>query len=289
MRVGGSNPSRRTTEFPHLRCLQHRALRPELRSEKRQLAPGPVKGELQRLCRRQSGDSALLQHRVGDRAATLRGRALGAGGGLATQIEIQANRELENPSCIFFDVNETLLDLAALRLVAEAQGIALPEEDARESIVPMRSLPPHPDVEPALRELSEAGFKCVALTNSSQAAMEAQLDHAGLSRWFELRLSVESVRAFKPDGRVYRWALEQTKARADRSLSEPRSARLRRRVARRPRRSSRRFGVIRQGLAFTRSDYFGNRNLSCNRSVQSPPWLSTFGAWAIKGTGLSTL
>lgn len=73
----------------------------------------------------------------------------------------------------------------------------------------MRTLPAHPDVRPALVALKSVGFQLVALTNSSDAAVAAQLAHANIGDCFDRHLSVESVRRYKPDRSVYLWAAEQ--------------------------------------------------------------------------------
>ena len=43
---------------------------------------------------------------------------------------------------------------ACLRMVAKNHGIDLSEDAARSAVAPMRSLPPHADVIPALKDLS---------------------------------------------------------------------------------------------------------------------------------------
>jgi 2-haloacid dehalogenase len=165
------------------------------------------------------------------------------------------------PQVLFFDVNETLLDLtamkesvtsalggrddllalwfttllhyslvettagqyhnfdvvgaAALRMLARNYGILLSEGEARAAITPMRTLPPHADVASALANLRDAGFRMAALTNSSKAAVASQIGHAGLSDFFETLLSVESVRKFKPQTEVYRWAVREMRVEAE--------------------------------------------------------------------------
>jgi 2-haloacid dehalogenase len=159
------------------------------------------------------------------------------------------------PQVIFFDVNETLLDLkpvresvgqalgdrpelvplwfttllqyslvttvadhyrdfgeiavACLQMTAANQGIELDEATAKKAVAPIRSLPAHPDVIPALERLDAAGYRLFALTNSSQAAAADQLKNAGIASYFEQALSVESVGLYKPHTQVYRWAAEQ--------------------------------------------------------------------------------
>jgi 2-haloacid dehalogenase len=159
---------------------------------------------------------------------------------------------MARPEVIFFDVNETLLDLtplkrsvgealggrpelaplwfttllqyalvatvagrysnfdeigvACLRMVAKNHGVELDGDAAERYLAPMRRLPPHPDVVPALERLRDAGFRLVTLTNSSKAALADQMEHAGLAGFFESLLSVEEVRLYKPHAHVYRWA-----------------------------------------------------------------------------------
>ena len=73
----------------------------------------------------------------------------------------------------------------------------------------MLSLPPHPDVVPALTRLQDAGFRMATFTNSAPAVLKAQLVHAGLSDFFERQLSVDAVGLFKPAPETYHYAAEQ--------------------------------------------------------------------------------
>jgi 2-haloacid dehalogenase len=98
------------------------------------------------------------------------------------------------------------LGVAALLMVARNHGVDLSPESARQAVSVIRSLPAHPDVRPALEELKGEGFRMVTLTNSSQAAVDAQIKNAGLIDLFEERLSVEATQLFKPHSHVYRWA-----------------------------------------------------------------------------------
>ena len=98
---------------------------------------------------------------------------------------------------------------AVLQMHARNRDIVISVDEAREVLKPMRELQPHPDVEPALRRLKAAGFRLASLTNSSQAAAEAQLAHAGIAELFEQRFSVDSVQRFKPHADVYGWAASQ--------------------------------------------------------------------------------
>lgn len=188
---------------------------------------------------------------------------LGGAVGAAVATTAAARAEKENamttrPKVIFFDVNETLLDLkplkesvekalggrpelvplwfttllqyslvttvadryrdfgdigvACLRMVAKSYGVELGEDAAKKAVAPMRSLPPHPDVVPALERLRDAKYRLVALTNGSDAAVADQVKHAGLGKLFEAALSVEGVGMYKPHAHVYRWAARRVGA-----------------------------------------------------------------------------
>jgi 2-haloacid dehalogenase len=134
---------------------------------------------------------------------------------------------------LVFDINETLLDLAPLddvlggtevrtrwfdlvihtALVVTASGryqdfaeiagacarTVAPEADVPALGRTLRSLPPHPDVVPALAELREQGHRLVALGNSPQAVVESQV--AGLG--FDAVYSAEAAGALKPSPKAY--------------------------------------------------------------------------------------
>jgi 2-haloacid dehalogenase len=150
------------------------------------------------------------------------------------------------PQVVAFDVNETLLDLAPVRaaLVEAGQpGDVLPVVFARTLVTgfataatggwcpfrdafdaalgqttdldgPVRSavadafaeLVPHPDVEPALRRLAEAGVRAVTLSHGAQGVATAGLERGGVSPLVERTLSSEAIRAWKPAREVYLWA-----------------------------------------------------------------------------------
>lgn len=166
------------------------------------------------------------------------------------------NDALIKPKVIFFDVNETLLDLesmrasvgealngrqdllplwfstmlhyslvdnatgryhdfgeigvAALMMVAQNNNIALTPEEAKAAIVsPMLTLPPHPDVKQGLAALKAQGYVLVSFTNSSNKAVQKQFENAGLTDFFDRRLSIEDIRLYKPAAESYRWAAKQ--------------------------------------------------------------------------------
>lgn len=160
--------------------------------------------------------------------------------------------KIERPKVLFFDVNETLLDLtqmklqvgdalngredllslwfttmlqyslvtsasgqyehfgnigaATLQMVGANNNITISEKNAREIIVnALRGLPAHPEVKVALSQLKQNGYKLVSFTNSSNEGVKKQFESAGLTDFFDERLSVEDVGKFKPFRETYEW------------------------------------------------------------------------------------
>jgi 2-haloacid dehalogenase len=159
----------------------------------------------------------------------------------------------ERPKVLFFDVNETLLDLndmkqviskalngrddllplwfttmlqyslvttvsgqyehfgnigaAALQMVAANNDIDISEDEARKTVLnSLRGLPAHLEVKEALTNLKKDGYKLISFTNSSNEGVKKQFESAGLTEFFEARLSVEDIGKFKPDSDAYAWA-----------------------------------------------------------------------------------
>lgn len=161
-------------------------------------------------------------------------------------------QEAPRPKVLFFDVNETLLDLtnmkkqvgdalggredllvlwfttmlhyslvtsasghyehfehigaATLQMVAANNGIVISEAEARKIIMEaLQGLPAHPEVKAALTQLKKAGYKLVSFTNSSNEGVKKQFESAGLTDYFDERLSIENVGTFKPFTDTYAW------------------------------------------------------------------------------------
>ena len=98
------------------------------------------------------------------------------------------------------------IGVAALMMVADNNGIKLTEEKARAAIAKIKSLPPHPDVLPAVKRLKKSGFKIITLTNSSNKTVQAQMKNAGLTAHLDALFSIEDIGIYKPHSHTYRWA-----------------------------------------------------------------------------------
>lgn len=94
-------------------------------------------------------------------------------------------------------------------MVTANNGIQLQDDEAKETLSAIRSLPAHPEAKQALGDLKNNGYKMIALTNGSNATLAEQLDTSGLARFFDEQLSVEAIGKYKPDNRVYQWAAKK--------------------------------------------------------------------------------
>ena len=93
---------------------------------------------------------------------------------------------------------------ASLEMLAKSKGVQIAPAEQTRILQGVLTLPPHPEVSAALERLRAAGFRMVTLTNSSAAAVAAQMQNSGLGKYFEESISVDTVRRFKPDLQVYR-------------------------------------------------------------------------------------
>ncbi|HET7142597.1 MAG TPA: haloacid dehalogenase type II [Anaerolineales bacterium] len=92
---------------------------------------------------------------------------------------------------------------ASLDMTAQQNNVDLSDKDRAVILASIRSLPAHMDVAPGLEKLKSAGFRLFTLTNSPPHVVEAQLQNANLSGYFEKSFSVDAVRLFKPAAEVY--------------------------------------------------------------------------------------
>jgi 2-haloacid dehalogenase len=72
-----------------------------------------------------------------------------------------------------------------------------------------RSLACFPEVPGVLRALRGAGYATAILSNGSPKMLDDAVGGAGLRDLFDAVLSVDAVRVFKTDARVYRYALDR--------------------------------------------------------------------------------
>jgi len=78
------------------------------------------------------------------------------------------------------------------------------------------SLTAYPEVPETLKTLKRAGIKCAILSNGAPNMLEAAVGSANLGARLDAALSVDELRIFKPDARVYQLAVERLGVEAGR-------------------------------------------------------------------------
>jgi len=96
------------------------------------------------------------------------------------------------------------LGAGTLQMVGQTHEVSVAEADIEELRSRMQEMPAHPEVAGALQRLQGAGFRMATLTNSAPDPQGGPLKRAGLDRYFERMLSVDTVRRFKPAPDTYR-------------------------------------------------------------------------------------
>ena len=99
----------------------------------------------------------------------------------------------------------------ALRYTCKHLGLATDETTLRQLGQAYLHLAPHPDTTAALRRLKASGLPMAIASNGSHHSIEQVVSHSDMGWAFDHLISVETVKVFKPDNRVYSLA-EQTMA-----------------------------------------------------------------------------
>lgn len=92
---------------------------------------------------------------------------------------------------------------AALRTTA---GHTLSDDAVEHVVAGFAELPLHPDVEPGLAALADAGVPAYGFTHGSAAAAGAALERAGVRGYLRDVFSAEEIPSFKPPAVVYDFA-----------------------------------------------------------------------------------
>ena len=120
----------------------------------------------------------------------------------AKQLEYTWQRSLMRRYLDFSRVTEAALGYACALL-----GVALSDAQRGELMQQYLHLDLYPDAMPALESLR--GRKLAILSNGSPDMLDPLVANSGLGSMLDAVLSVDEVRIFKPDPRVYQLALER--------------------------------------------------------------------------------
>lgn len=98
---------------------------------------------------------------------------------------------------------------ATLDMAAGALEKKMDEAEKTEALGLMKKLSAYPDVEKGFKLLKSAGYRLATLTNSPSETQRAQLEHAGLSSYFEKMLSIDAIKKYKPATETYQYAARE--------------------------------------------------------------------------------
>ena len=105
---------------------------------------------------------------------------------------------LSGPYMTFFTLGQ-----GVLKMLGSIHNVSIQKDDIEDLRTRLLTMPAHPDVPAGLKQLKDAGFRLVTLTNSPPDPQTSPLKHAGIDGWFEKSFSVDRVRRFKPAPQVY--------------------------------------------------------------------------------------
>jgi 2-haloacid dehalogenase len=111
---------------------------------------------------------------------------------------------LSGPYTTFFSLGQ-----GVLQMLGSIYGASIEQADIEELRTRMLTMPAHPDVSAGLKQLKDAGFRLVTLSNSPPVPQRSPLKHAAIDGWFEKSFSVDRVRRFKPAPQVYHMVAEE--------------------------------------------------------------------------------
>lgn len=107
----------------------------------------------------------------------------------------------------------TDIGAAVMKMLADTRGISIKDSDKQELAERFSTMPPHPDVPPALRKLRGAGFRLFTLTDNLLEIQTRQLAHGGIVDLFERRFSADGVKRHKPAPEAYAYVERELRAK----------------------------------------------------------------------------
>ena len=102
---------------------------------------------------------------------------------------------------------------AVMKMLADTRGIKIEQADSKELTDKFSTMPPHPDVPPALRKLRDAGYRLFTLTDNLLEVQTRQLTHGGIVDLFERRFSADGVKHHKPSREAYAYVEKELGAK----------------------------------------------------------------------------
>jgi 2-haloacid dehalogenase len=103
--------------------------------------------------------------------------------------------------------NFDVVTAQALDWACESLGVKLEEAQRAGLLGQYVELAPHPEVRAALPRL-KVGRKCAILSNGAPGTLNKLVENSGLNAMFDAVISVDGLKIYKPDMRVYQLAVD---------------------------------------------------------------------------------
>jgi 2-haloacid dehalogenase len=100
---------------------------------------------------------------------------------------------------------------ATLQMAGKMLHKNLSQDEADEVLDLLTQAPLHEGMHEGFSDLLNQDFRLATLTNSSEKIIRERMERTGLISYFEMVLSAEHVKKYKPCSEVYEWAAKQLK------------------------------------------------------------------------------
>ena len=125
-----------------------------------------------------------------------------------TQLEYTWLRSLMNRHKNFWDVTEDSLD-KSIRV------FSIDKNMKNDLLNLYKILSPYPEVKEVLESLKKKSFKLAILSNGTPSLLSELIKNSDLNNLFDDLFSVEEVKVYKPDSRVYELPVKKYNVKAD--------------------------------------------------------------------------
>ncbi|MGN6616327.1 MAG: haloacid dehalogenase type II [Ilyomonas sp.] len=100
---------------------------------------------------------------------------------------------------------------ATLKIAAHNFGKVISEAEATAVLDLLKQLPVHEEIQQGLSKLNDEGYRIAALTNSPERIVCDRMERTGLISYFELVISAEEIKKYKPCIEAYQLAAKKLK------------------------------------------------------------------------------
>jgi 2-haloacid dehalogenase len=100
---------------------------------------------------------------------------------------------------------------ATLQIAANNFGKVISEGEATSVLDLLKQLPVHEEIQQGLSKLNDEGYRIAALTNSPERIVCDRMERTGLISYFELVISAEEIKKYKPCIEAYQLAAKKLK------------------------------------------------------------------------------